>query len=458
MVIVKAGHIFILICVVFLFNGLAEAAGEYAFIARGAVTEVVSRGNVSDYKLKQANGETVLLKSPGLILEKGQDVAFFVRLGAKEGGLTTYLPINFPRDSRPYLFTDGLSYIKVASDNFMVFDKQGRSVGKLYESINPFSEGLASVYIKGAWGFIDTDGNLAIEPGFESFGDYYFKNGFAAVSTVKAQRGYIDKKGNMIVYPKEGEWMPLSPFSEGLALIKIISINQKHGDIHVIDENGVIQNQIPSVKDRNLFGPCMPFSNGLAPLRKNDRWGFINRTGEFVIEPEYRKVSSFSEGLAAVETLDYKCGYIDTNGNWVVNASYDEAYPFSDGLAPVQSERNWGYVNKNGELAIKMIYSKAGYFSGGVAPVALYIKEINKEKWGIIDKKGNWVLEPKYDGAYGKKTGLHSSDIPEFSDDLLLVHEFIGGFIEGRNNSALRYAWIDRSGKEIQILIIPNRR
>ena len=38
----------------------------------------------------------------------------------------------------------------------------------------------------------------------------------------------------------------------------------------------------------------------LFPMRQNFKWGFINKKGEWVIEPKYNWVRPFSEGYAAV--------------------------------------------------------------------------------------------------------------------------------------------------------------
>lgn len=43
------------------------------------------------------------------------------------------------------------------------------------------------------------------------------------------------------------------------------------------------------------------FSEGLAAVFIGCRWGYIDRTGSFVIKPQFRFASEFSEGLAAVD-------------------------------------------------------------------------------------------------------------------------------------------------------------
>src|SRR5260370_36926925 len=42
------------------------------------------------------------------------------------------------------------------------------------------------------------------------------------------------------------------------------------------------------------------FVEGLSPARIGGHWGVIDATGEWIIQPEYRRVETFSEGLAFV--------------------------------------------------------------------------------------------------------------------------------------------------------------
>ena len=53
-----------------------------------------------------------------------------------------------------------------------------------------------------------------------------------------------------------------------------------------------------------------------------------------LIAPKYENVGTFSEGLAAVKE-NGKWGYIDTEGNTVIPFQYDLAYSFNEGLAIV---------------------------------------------------------------------------------------------------------------------------
>ncbi len=42
------------------------------------------------------------------------------------------------------------------------------------------------------------------------------------------------------------------------------------------------------------------FIDGLAKVRKGDKFGYVDKTGRFVIEARFADAEDFSEGLAAV--------------------------------------------------------------------------------------------------------------------------------------------------------------
>ncbi len=57
-------------------------------------------------------------------------------------------------------------------------------------------------------------------------------------------------------------------------------------------------------------------SSPLFPVKQNDKWGYIDKTGEAVIKPQFRVAWEFSGGLALVRIGD-KYGYIDKTGKYV---------------------------------------------------------------------------------------------------------------------------------------------
>ena len=75
----------------------------------------------------------------------------------------------------------------------------------------------------------------------------------------------------------------------------------------------------------------------LIGIIKNNRYGFVNKTGAQVIAPQFTSAQPFCDGLSAV-TVNGKCGFIDENGDWAFSPVYDDVRSFSGGFG-------WGEMN-----------------------------------------------------------------------------------------------------------------
>jgi uncharacterized protein YkuJ len=60
--------------------------------------------------------------------------------------------------------------------------------------------------------------------------------------------------------------------------------------------------------------------------------GFIDKNGKVVIELQFDNAGNFSEGLAEVKKDD-KYGFIDKSGKVVIEPQFDNAGNFSEGFA-----------------------------------------------------------------------------------------------------------------------------
>lgn len=149
----------------------------------------------------------------------------------------------------------------------------------------------------------------------------------------------------------------------------------------------------------------------LFPARKDGKSGYINSTGQIVIDFSFDVCSDFSEGLASV-LVNGKSGYIDINGNFVIQPQFDLAMPFSEDLAYVRLNDKLGYIDKSGELVVKPQYyscdsffegfalvrdnaASKGYFIAPNGSIKLQGRNflVSKLKEGLIncsDNKGNW--------------------------------------------------------------------
>jgi hypothetical protein len=90
-----------------------------------------------------------------------------------------------------------------------------------------------------------------------------------------------------------------------------------------------------------------PFCNGLARVRKNKKWGYIDTTGTIVIPLKYNEVENFSDGMARVR-VGQKWGLMSNTGKEIIKPTFQEIGPFINDKAKVLLEGKEYYMNKNG--------------------------------------------------------------------------------------------------------------
>jgi hypothetical protein len=264
-----------------------------------------------------------------------------------------------------------------------------------YAIAREFSEGLAMTDL----GYIDVNSEVIIE-GTHFYGS--FSEGLALAGG-DGKLGYVDKNGDFVIEP---QWLRAFPFSEGLA--RVWTANTPEGKTGFIDKTG--EYAIPpemqafeyDIREQGGFhdGRALVMILEYFERGRFDTWfGYIDKSGEIVIEPKYTLARDFSQGMAPV-LIDDRWGYIDVDGNVVIDPRFDEAYPFSEGLAHVSIYGEWCYIDTGGNIVVKTRFHKVKKFSGGLAAIN------DSGKWGYIDKSGNIVIEPQYAEAGYFSEGL----------------------------------------------------
>jgi serine/threonine protein kinase len=258
---------------------------------------------------------------------------------------------------------------------------------------------------------------------------------------------------SLIVIPPQFD--DANNFYEGLAAVKI---NNKWG---YIDKTG---NVIITPK----FYVATHFSEGLAQVVINDELhsncGYIDKDGNFLIIPpkfqcNFNHNPYFHEGLAIVAIVAiedkykeyyYKYGYIDKTGNIIIKPQFDYAESFSEGLAVVKINGKYGYIDKTGNTVIKEKFRLADSFSAGLGLIN------TNGKYGYIDKTGNTVIKPQFDYAGSFSEGLAVVGINGkgyYIDKTgniiqpIYAHSFSEGLAAVEING--KYGYIDKTGKMI---------
>ena len=138
----------------------------------------------------------------------------------------------------------------------------------------------------------------------------------------------------------------------------------------------------------------------------DNRWRVYDCQAEEYVTDRINWLSEVSaDDSLAVYAMPDKRGYINVNtGRIVIDAeanNYRKAWVFSEGLAAVMQDGKIGFINANNEVVIPFQFDytdkcrmwEFGYvFHNGCCAMTNADGDL-----GLIDKSGNWVVEPAYD-------------------------------------------------------------
>jgi hypothetical protein len=80
--------------------------------------------------------------------------------------------------------------------------------------------------------------------------------------------------------------------------------------------------------------------------------GCINKSGNFIVNPQfYRNPSDFKYDVTPIEQ-DGKWGYIDTTGRFIIEPQFEDARSFKDGVASVRKNDKWVLIDKSGNIFV----------------------------------------------------------------------------------------------------------
>ena len=144
-----------------------------------------------------------------------------------------------------------------------------------------------------------------------------------------------------------------------------------------------------------LFG-----SNGLAPVRRGEKWGFINEQGEDVIEFRYDEARGFGGSDIAAVRIDDKWGCIDAKGREVIPLEYDTVRHFMENdiyacnLVEVSKDGAWGCVDSSGREIIPLEYTNNCLPISDTTIVAAKDGEVF-----VLNNKNQVLHHEEYDGG-----------------------------------------------------------
>ncbi|MBK6836590.1 MAG: WG repeat-containing protein [Bacteroidetes bacterium] len=198
--------------------------------------------------------------------------------------------------------------------------------------------------------------------------------------------GYVDTSGTIII-PIEYE-NAVSPYAE----TKFIGV-MKNNLVGMVNEKN--ETVIPFI-----YESCFRFTHGLAAVKKDGKWGYIDKTGKMVINAVYESVDYF-EGtnefhMAAIVSLNNKYGLINMKGEIVVPIEYDKIEEMNSiSYYRLKKGELSGIADAKGNISLSVEYKKVCDFKNGFAPVA-----DQDGKWNFFGTDGNLLAPRNYHEVY----------------------------------------------------------
>ncbi|CAL2079125.1 conserved protein of unknown function [Tenacibaculum sp. 190524A02b] len=309
-------------------------------------------------------------------------------------------------------FSDGLCNVKIKTDSNLqnAFIRKDGSIAfkSEHKNISSFANGRATLKINNEVCVIDTLGKTVFNTHYPYGGGAPLQDGIVHVWSGDSTK-YFDRGGNLLLHL---DGMGHDSFNQGIAKIrkdnKTVYINKK-GEV-------VIR---PEKPDLTYF----EFSDGLAQATisgSNHKSGFINKKGKIVIPIVYSEINNFKEGLAAFRDSIYY-GFINKRGETVIEPQFEHIgyIGFKNGLCEVKKDGQWGYINHSAEFVWKS-QKDVQYKKLDLTKWQLDTLEINTPMYGGIyagydnkPRKANFSIN---DDFYLK---VDTSDITVFADKYL---------------------------------------
>ncbi len=213
-------------------------------------------------------------------------------------------------------------------------------------------------------------------------------------------------------------------------------------------------------------------------------WGFVNFEGQKINNMDYEDAFDFSEGLAAVKH-NGMWHYINTSGQIAFSGLFEEASSFKNNIAFVRKPNHkfLTFINKKGEeiflpnrvtdvdFGIKEVLEAREYLEDSdhlrsPAPVStgtpMYIVQNDSNLWGLMNQKGEIVIPCMYNKIWAEKTNVWLLEkdgrfgLYDINHKIKILNPLYSEFGKEMNTPNLirvrkngYWGWVDNQGKTV---------
>ena len=236
--------------------------------------------------------------------------------------------------------------------------------GFLYPYVVPLNYGS---YV---YGLVDSSGNIVVYPGYASVSwvsNYSHIRDRGAIKAVIALQNLYDGEplGDYTLAAVNGSWVSKEDYSSLYPVKDGIIVRSANNDMAgIIDYNGKMVVEC-------IYQGILNYNDGIILIYNSEgQYEYLTKSGKRAVPKTFEeRCEGFYEGLAAVME-DGKYGYIDRTGDWVIAPQFDYASQFVSGFACVgignsYDNTRYGIINRKGYVVIPCVHiSRFGLENG----------------------------------------------------------------------------------------------
>jgi hypothetical protein len=297
-------------------------------------------------------------------------------------------------------------------------DEDGREVVKpQYRMADDYKFGFAQVDVDGKSGLINRDGTMVIAP------KYGLISAIApdrfAVSERRELGGMVGGEnfsGTRVAFTAAGG-ASVSVIGLFLDPENIAGAGNMATDVIDLSEQRIEPATAPRIPTFDKDDPSIRW------VQSGKLWGLARADGSWLVEPKFQQPGSLTDGLARA-TLNGKVGFIDRSGNFVIEPVFDKVGWFTPaGRASAVRDGIHGVIDKTGAWVFKTDYQQvdaAVDYRDGNAAFGWDFKQA--DRWGLLDIDGRVVLGADLDQSVqhcpdGRLVALKNKEWLYFNSD-----------------------------------------
>ena len=242
---------------------------------------------------------------------------------------------------------------------------------------------------------------------------YLFNDGVSVFETEDEGYGLVDPSGTILITP--GEYTDMIPI--GLDGMLCAAKETKNGEKWgVIDYQGneiipfeyeeLIPVGIMNIANYNIGG-----GKGLFLFsKKGDEYGVMDTNEEEILPPSYAAIYQQPDGSfffgKDYSSKGIRVGWMNGKGEEIISPLFSEAFPFiytKVTIAKDPSEDEYGIIDKKGDWVLNPKFQYATGFNDD----RLAIVRNNSDKFGLINEKGEYAVRARYDELIAMGKGLY---------------------------------------------------